>query len=399
MNGLQALTVLYDLALTIGSEVAVEPLLCRTLQRLLYHTGFPAGLALSEPTATESPEWREVKLAAVVGNYALVKRQGERLRLPAGLLADSPALGEDQARLAGFEARRPYRHYLRLPVPGFGTLLLLSPDAPSGALPLTDLFTPILERLATSLLLCRRVEERTRALEEANRELEAFAYSVSHDLRAPLRVIDGFSLILLEDYADRLDDEGRRLLNIVRANTCRMDDLIGDILSFSRMSRHEMASAEVDMAGLVREVFAELRQAAPNRVLRLDLADLPPAHGDRALLRQVWTNLLANAIKFTQPRAEAVIRVGGEATPAETIYRVEDNGVGFDMQYAGKLFGVFQRLHASEDFEGTGIGLAIVKRIVARHGGRVWAEGRPGEGATFCFSLPAGAPPPLTFSA
>ena len=224
----------------------------------------------------------------------------------------------------------------------------------------------------------------------ANRELEAFSFSVSHDLRAPLRAIDGYSQILLEDYRDKLDDEGKRMLGKVRDNTERMAKLIDDILSFSRMGRVEMTLAEIDLGAMAREVFAELTVARSGGNVRLSVGEMPPARGDRTILRQVMVNLLSNAVKFTRHRAEALIEVGGRAEANENTYFVKDNGVGFDMQYVDRLFGVFQRLHGSDDFEGTGIGLAIVKRIVERHGGRVWAEGRVGEGATFHFTLPAG---------
>ncbi len=239
-----------------------------------------------------------------------------------------------------------------------------------------------------NLELERRVEARTAALAEANRELEGFAYSVSHDLRMPLRALDGFSKILLQDYSDRLDDEGRRLLGIVRESAQRMGQLISDILILSRTGRAELTPAEVDMAKLVREVWEEIEGANPGRRMELRLGDLPPAQGDRGLLRQVFANLLANAAKFTRPRETAVIEVGAEAAGAEVVYHVRDNGVGFNPRYAGKLFGVFQRLHTTEEFEGTGIGLALVKRIVTRHGGRVWAESAVDEGATFWFALP-----------
>lgn len=238
----------------------------------------------------------------------------------------------------------------------------------------------------------RRAEEELRGyaaqLEAANAELDAFSYSVSHDLRTPLRAIDGFSRILLEDYQERLDDEGRRLLNVVRDNTRKMGQLIDDILSFSRMGRQEMALSEVDMGALARSVFDELKAAA-GHPFEVKSGALPPALADPAMMRRVWTNLIDNAIKFTRPRAAAVIELGGALDGREIVYYVKDNGVGFDMQYVDKLFGVFQRLHGVGEFEGTGIGLAIVKRIVARHGGRVWAEGRVNEGATFYFALPA----------
>ncbi len=233
------------------------------------------------------------------------------------------------------------------------------------------------------------VEQRTAELETAYKELEAFSYSVSHDLRTPLRAIDGFSRLLLQEHGQQLDDEGRRLLRVVREGTAKMSQLIDDILAFSRMGRVEMSMAEVDMQALVQAVFQELVAAAPGREARLAVGPLPPARGDRAMLRQVLANLLGNALKFTRARAPALIQVAGEIEGEQRLYHVKDNGVGFDMRYADKLFGVFQRLHVAGEFEGTGIGLALVKRIVARHGGRVWAEARQGEGATFHFALPA----------
>ncbi|MFA6971002.1 MAG: PAS domain S-box protein [Gallionella sp.] len=234
----------------------------------------------------------------------------------------------------------------------------------------------------------QRVAERTAQLEAANKELEAFAYSVSHDLRTPLRAIDGFSHILLDDYTDKLDDEGKRLLNVVRDNTSRMGQLIDDILKFSRTGRVELVFSVIDMEKLARDVFDELLPDIGH--LQLDIEAIPKAMGDNAMMRQVFVNLLSNAIKFSRSREQPRIRVGGSIKGDETVYYVQDNGAGFDMQYAGKLFGVFQRLHGVTEFEGTGIGLAIVKRVITRHGGRVWAEGIVGEGATIYFALPTG---------
>ncbi|MBU1424731.1 MAG: AAA family ATPase [Gammaproteobacteria bacterium] len=236
----------------------------------------------------------------------------------------------------------------------------------------------------------QRVTERTAQLEAANKELEAFSYSVSHDLRAPLRAIDGFSHILLEDYADKLDEEGKRLLNVVRNNTGRMGQLIDDILKFSRAGRLEITYSDIDMEQLAYSVFVELRPVVAGDKLQMEIEHIPPARGDGAMLRQVFVNLLSNAIKFSGAREVPRIQVGATVKDDETIYYVKDNGAGFDMQYVDKLFGVFQRLHSMTEFEGTGIGLAIVKRIITRHGGRVWAEGKVGEGATLYFSLPTG---------
>jgi light-regulated signal transduction histidine kinase (bacteriophytochrome) len=227
-------------------------------------------------------------------------------------------------------------------------------------------------------------------LEAANKELEAFSYSVSHDLRAPLRAIDGFSRVVLEDYTGKLDDEGKRYLNIIRGNTKKMGQLIDDLLLFSRLGRQELRASGIDMGKLAKAVSEELKLAVPERKLKFTINTLIPAQGDQAMIRQVFVNLLSNAVKFTRPKETAMIEIGGQNEGSENIYYVRDNGVGFDMQYVNKLFGVFQRLHSSEEFEGTGVGLAIVQRIIHRHGGRAWAEGKVGEGAAFYFSLPRG---------
>ncbi|MDO8464404.1 MAG: DUF3365 domain-containing protein [Gallionella sp.] len=233
-----------------------------------------------------------------------------------------------------------------------------------------------------------RVIERTALLEASNKDMENFSYSISHDLRAPLRAINGFSKILQEEYANRLDDEGKRLLNVVGDNARKMGKLIDDLLAFSRAGRNEINCSIIDMKKLATSVWEELEPNRAGRDVQLCIGDMPPAEGDPAMIRQVVFNLLSNAVKFTQHRANARVEVGGQTDEHETIYHVKDNGVGFDMQYAGKLFGVFLRLHGMDEFEGTGIGLAIVKRIIAKHGGRVWAEGKVGEGATIYFALP-----------
>ena len=222
----------------------------------------------------------------------------------------------------------------------------------------------------------------------SNRELESFSYSVSHDLRAPLRAIDGFAQMLEEDYGARLDAEGMRYLGVIRANTKRMGALIDDLLEFSRLGRLPVSAQEINVESLVREVVAEALAGRPTAP-RVAIGPLPPVRGDRTLLRQVWTNLIANAIKYSGKAAEPWIEVSGRQGAAENVYSVRDNGVGFNMEYADKLFRVFQRLHRADEFSGTGVGLAIVQRVVARHGGRVWADGKVDGGAMFSFSLPA----------
>jgi hypothetical protein len=231
------------------------------------------------------------------------------------------------------------------------------------------------------------------AAEQANRELEAFSYSVAHDLRAPLRSIDGFSQALLEDYAERLDEEGRQYLRYVRESAQHMAQLIDDLLALSRVTRSELRRERVDLSGLARAVLAQLQRTQPDRRVRLVIADGLSAAGDARLLRVAFENLLGNAWKFTGRRAEALIEFGLNGDAGEPIYFVRDNGAGFDMAYADKLFGVFQRLHSSADYEGTGIGLATVQRIVSRHGGRIWAEAEVDRGATFRFTLGEAASP------
>jgi signal transduction histidine kinase len=232
-------------------------------------------------------------------------------------------------------------------------------------------------------------EGRTR-LEESNQELEAFTYSVSHDLRAPLRAIDGYAKIIEEDYADRFDAEGRRCLAVVRSEAGRLGMLIDDLLTFSRLGRAGLTANILDMTSLAREVFVEVTTAnSAEQTVRLDLGNLPPALADRTLIRQVLTNLISNAVKFSSGREGPVLTIGASNHTAENTYWVRDNGAGFDSRYTHKLFGVFQRLHGEHEFPGTGVGLAIVRRVVQRHGGRVWAESELGSGATFYFTLPA----------
>lgn len=233
-----------------------------------------------------------------------------------------------------------------------------------------------------------RVAKRTAQLEAANKELEAFSYSVSHDLRAPLRAIDGFSQALEEDYGAGLPEEGRGYLETIRSETQRMGNLIDDLLSFSRLSRAPLECLPMDTAALVRSVVRDLQTEYWERKIEVGIGELPPCDGDIALMKQVWINLLSNALKYTRKREKPVIEVGSRVSEGgETVYFVKDNGAGFDMRYVHKLFGVFQRLHRAEDYEGTGVGLAIVQRIIHRHGGRVWAEGAVNEGATFSFTL------------
>jgi light-regulated signal transduction histidine kinase (bacteriophytochrome) len=233
----------------------------------------------------------------------------------------------------------------------------------------------------------QRVVERTAQLETANKELEAFAYSVSHDLRAPLRAIDGFSQALLEDCADRLDDLGQSYLERVRANTQRMGELIDALLTLSRVSRVEMRHERVNLSALVQDIVAKLQQHDAQRQVEFVVEDGLTARGDARLLQVMMENLLDNAWKFTSKQSMAHIEFGTLARDGEVAYFVRDDGAGFDMTYADKLFGAFQRLHDMDDFSGTGVGLATVQRIIRRHDGRIWVEAAPNQGATFYFTL------------
>jgi len=228
-------------------------------------------------------------------------------------------------------------------------------------------------------------------LKKTNAELEAFTYSVSHDLRAPLRGIIGFTTILEEDYASKLDDEARRITGIIKENTEKMGHLIDDLLAFSRMGKQELMKTELLTDKVIDEVIAELTTQNSSRTtgqITWNIGPLPPVFADKNTLRQVWINLLSNAIKYSSTRSQPIIAIDTYRENNFIVFRIKDNGVGFDAQYSSKLFKVFQRLHSPEEFEGTGVGLALVEKVISRHGGRVWAEGRVGEGATFYFSLP-----------
>lgn len=225
-----------------------------------------------------------------------------------------------------------------------------------------------------------QAEERTKQL---NQELEAFTYSVSHDLRAPLRSVDGYAKVLFEDYGARLDEEGHRVISVIMNNARKMGNLIDDLLEFSRIGRKEITRMAIDMNALVQDV---VRTETGRAVFSID--ELPSVRGDQNLMRQVWVNLISNAVKYSSKHEHPSIAVSSYLNDGHVVFSVKDNGVGFDMQYVHKLFGVFQRLHHTKEFEGTGVGLALVQRIVQKHGGNVWAEGMPDKGATFYFSLP-----------
>jgi two-component system sensor histidine kinase/response regulator len=256
------------------------------------------------------------------------------------------------------------------------------------------------KRLETQLRMLNaeleaRVERRTRELAQANRELESFAYSVSHDLQAPLRTIGGFSEILASDFAHALDEEGRGYLQRLREAGHHMGELLEALLELSRVSRHRLRPGPVDLGGLALQLFAELQAGEPERAVTLELAGDLECHGDVRMLEIALRNLLNNAWKFTRPRTPGRILIRAHGEAGERVFEICDNGVGFDAQYAARLFEPFQRLHRANEFEGTGIGLATVQRIIHRHGGRVWADGAAGVGATFRFTLPETLPTPF----
>lgn len=234
----------------------------------------------------------------------------------------------------------------------------------------------------------QRVKERTAKLEAANKELEEFAYSIAHTMRAPLRALDGFSRIIQEEYTDKLDVEGNRLLNVIRSNSHEINQLITDILTLSRVRQADMKLSRIDMTTLVNAIYNELVSPEIKEKFVFSVSQLPDAFGDSTLIRQVWVNLISNAIKYTLPKEDRRIEIGGLVEDGMNIYSITDTGVGFNPDYTQKLFGIFQRLHKVEEFEGTGVGLAIVQRVILRHGGKVWAEGKLNKGATFRFSMP-----------
>ncbi|MDP4149719.1 MAG: ATP-binding protein [Bacteroidota bacterium] len=261
---------------------------------------------------------------------------------------------------------------------------------------LTEAFNHMLDRIQQqnerlkefNQTLEQKVADRTVKLESVNKELESFSYSVSHDLRAPLRAVIGFASILEEDYGASLDGEGQRITGVIKKNTLKMGHLIDDLLTFSRVSRQDIATSTIDMASMVDEVRESLAQEQDTSNVEWAIQSLPPVSGNANMIKQVWVNLMSNAIKYSGKKENACVEIGSFRKDRQIAFFVRDNGVGFDRQYSNKLFKVFQRLHNEDEFEGTGIGLALVEKIISRHGGHVWAEGEPGEGACFYFSLP-----------
>lgn len=358
-----------------------------------------------------TPEGQDLEVGAVRGNLGETPER-QRMRLDARV-ADWVARARDEMSKPTWQTSAlPTEH----PLPGLARSVAVPMCAAGKLLGILcfsssqihrsvrvgqiKALTILANTAATSMDAARLVEEieervdrRTSELKIANEELDAFSHSVSHDLRAPLRAIAGYTQVISEDYAPHLPQEAKRLFEQIHAGAMRMQVLIEDLLDFARFSREPIHVKTLDMQALALEVWHEQVAAAQSSSAQLQVLPLPACEADPSLLRQVWTNLLSNALKYSRHRDPPRIEIGASQTPGaeETTFFVRDNGAGFDMQHAHRLFGVFQRLHDASQFEGTGIGLSIVRRIIARHGGRVWAEGQPGQGASFYFTLPRAA--------
>jgi signal transduction histidine kinase len=402
----ERLRMLHEIDRAVLAEETPEQIAASVVQPLRELLGVPRAIVNRFDLAAGEVEW-----VAAAGRRRV--HSGPGVRYSIRLMGDVEALRRGETQMVDVEAlpagpetsallASGVRVYMVVPMLAGGELLgALSFGGAARQFPQeqVNIVREVAAQLAIAIsqanLLARvkehaaqlesRVRARTAELEVANQELESFSYSVSHDLRAPLRAVDGYARMLEEDYQERLDEEGRRLLRVVRDSSARMGRLIDDLLAFSRLSRQEPAARRVDMAALVAEAAAEARGESR---AALDVAPLPDADADRAMLKQVWLNLIGNAFKYSAKRPDARVEIGAREEAGEVVYWVRDNGVGFDMRYAAKLYGVFQRLHRAEEFPGTGVGLAIVQRVVTRHGGRVWAESKLGEGACFYFSLP-----------
>jgi len=405
----ERLRIVHEIDRSLIGEVDLHALAAAVLQPLRELLGVPRVVVNLFDLAAGEVEW----LAAAGRRRTHI---GPGVRYPLSFMGDLEALKRGEPQVIDTHALPPgpatqallssgVRVYMAVPMIAGGELigaLSFGGELPEFPPEQVTIAREVATQLAVAITQARlfervrrhaeeleqRVKERTAALEAANKELESFSYSVSHDLRAPLRAVDGYAQMLVEDYGERLDDEGRRLLGTVRASAEQMGRLIDDLLKFSQVGRRALSRNPVDMRSLASEVAAELGSAYPK--VRVELGVLPALAGDRALLRHVWSNLIGNALKYSAQKDAPRVQISGRVEGAESIYTVRDNGAGFDMKYYDKLFNVFQRLHREDEFEGTGVGLAIVQRVVARHGGRIWGESVVGEGSSFHFALPQG---------
>ena len=357
----------------VDDEVAQMKALCNTLKDRGYET-----VGFSSPHAVLA-EWDKMECDLLLTDLMMPEMSG--IELLQAALKRSPNLvgiimtGEGTIATAVEAMKSGALDYI------------LKPFKLGAILPVLDRALAVRRLRLENAALTKRVQERTEQLEAANKELEAFSYTVSHDLRAPLRSIDGFANILQHKFSSELSPEAVRLLTIIGDSVKHMGQLIDSLLRFSHLGRQELYKKPVKISALVEEVVNELQKEQNGRRVEVKMGNLPDCDGDGALLRQVFVNLLSNAFKFTRQKDNARIEVGCERQGESDIYFVKDNGAGFDMNYAQKLFGVFQRLHPSSKFEGTGIGLSIVQRIIQRHGGKIWAEAQVDHGASFYFTL------------
>jgi signal transduction histidine kinase len=395
----ERLRILHEIDRAVATERTIESIAGAAIEPLRALLGVPRAIVNRFDLAAGQVEW-----IAAAGRRRV--HVGPGVRYSIALMGDVEALARGETQIVDVRKLAPgpersallasdVQLYMVVPMIA-GDELLGAISFGGAAAHFPDEQVKIAREVATQLAIATRQAvllegEKAHAAElearvrERTAELESFSYSVSHDLRAPLRAVDGYARMLEEDYGERLEAEGRRLLGVVRESATRMGRLIDDLLAFSRLGRQEPARRRVDMDALVRDTIAEVGAGSKARI---EAAALPAAEADPAMLKQVWVNLISNAVKYSSKRAEARVEIGGRQDARERVYWVRDNGAGFDMRYADKLFGVFQRLHRAEEFPGTGVGLALVHRVVTRHGGRVWAEGKPGEGACFYFSLP-----------
>lgn len=351
--------------------------------QLAFHPDYPARGSIIDYTAVPAVRNIIEKKTGVDTLFNPVEEEEkvtayETIRFGWGVIIEQPS------RIAFADRNRQ----LSLVLSGYGIILFFSIFVVLLLMNIARQRRREIEDRRLRIKLEKRVRERTEQLQATNEELESFSYSVSHDLRSPLRAVEGFSLILEEDYGDRLDEEGKRVLTVVRDNAKKMNALIDDLLTFSRLGRQPLQTSNINMKQLVNSVYKEIQSQTETESVKFVVGELPDAQGDYSLLKQVWLNLLSNAVKYSSEKSDPVIEVQGWIEGEEIVYSVKDNGAGFDMEYYNKLFVVFQRLHKAEGFPGTGVGLAIILRIIVRHGGRVWAEGKKGEGATFYFTLP-----------
>ena len=403
----ERLRILHEIDRKLIAQESTEAIAAAVLPSLRELLGVPRVIVNLFDLAAGEVEW-----LAAAGRRRT--RVGPGVRYPIRLMGELEALHRGEAQVVRTRELPPGQHmdallasgvevYMVVPMTAGGELigaLSFGGAEPTFPVEQVEIARQAAAQLAIAIAQARlfervrrhadeleqSVRDRTAELRASNQALEGFSYSVSHDLRAPLRAVSGYAAMLEEDHGHQLDDEGRRLLRVVCDSAARMGQLIDDLLRFSRLGRQPIGAASVEMRSLAREVVEELAPEHP--AASVDLGEVPAATGDRMLLRQVWVNLIGNALKYSAKQASPRVEIGGRTENGETVYWVGDNGAGFDMRYAEKLFRVFQRLHGEHEFAGTGVGLAIVERVISRHGGRVWAEGEVDRGARFFFSLP-----------